>query len=90
MYFMKPKKQFDQQECKELQEKEKIERQQKDGSTSAAVSSPSKRGKNEKSDNNGLLEEELPDGACFRPKVITSDINSDDSAVRPAEVSNLS
>ncbi|XP_063409703.1 uncharacterized protein LOC134692964 isoform X2 [Mytilus trossulus] len=89
MYFVKTKKLFDQQECKELQaKKEKIaERQQKDGTSSAAVSSPTKRGKNEKSDSNGFLEDELPDGACFRPKVIASEVNNDNdvSAVRSAE-----
>lgn len=90
MYFVKTKKLFDQQECKELQtKKEKIaERQQKDGTSTAAVSSPTKRGKNEKSDNNGFLEDELPDGACFRPKVVATEVNNDNdvSAVRSAEV----
>lgn len=89
MYFVKTKKQFDQQECKELQaKKEKIaERQQKDGKSSAAVSSPTKRGKNEKSDSNGFLEDELPDGACFRPKVVETEVNNENdvSAVRSAE-----
>lgn len=87
MYFVKTKKQFEQQEHKELQEKREkyVERQQKDVSSSATVSSPTKKGRSDKTDRNGILEEELPDGACFRPKVFITNINTDESAVRPAE-----
>lgn len=89
MYFVKTKKQFDQQEAKELQEKKDklIEKQQKDVSSPAAAVSPKK--KSDKSDRNEFLDEELPDGACFRPRVVASEIKNDESAVRPAEVRNI-
>ncbi|XP_046558749.1 uncharacterized protein LOC124267805 isoform X2 [Haliotis rubra] len=81
MYLAKAKKQLEQQDAKELQERRDrhVERgYQRSNSTSGIPDRVQKVTE--------LKLDDLPDGACFRPKnVLQGDQKSSDTAVRPAE-----
>ncbi|XP_067658398.1 tensin homolog isoform X1 [Haliotis asinina] len=81
MYLAKAKKQLEQQDAKELQERRDrhVERgYQRSNSTSGIPDRVQKVTE--------LKLDDLPDGACFRPKnVLQGDQKSSETAVRPAE-----
>ena len=80
MYLMKTKKQLEEQEAKELQLKKAkyTERQLTDPGRSAE----SAAGQNVKD----FKLDDLPDGACFRPKNVLSTDGSSETAVKGAQV----
>ncbi|XP_033763686.1 tensin-4-like isoform X1 [Pecten maximus] len=86
MYLMRSKKHLENQDLKELQDKrEKFAERHRDGSSRSSESasvdkSPAKTNKKEE-----FTLEELPDGACFRPKSVLSNVQDAETAVRPAE-----
>jgi hypothetical protein len=59
-------------------------------STPSPKGSPAKRGDGQSSGrrrvSNELGPDDLPDGACFRPKSVQASVQDKDTAVRPAEV----
>lgn len=90
---MRSKKHFENQDLKELQDKREkyAERQSSRDASSSSRSSESASvdkspAKTNKKDEFTL--EELPDGACFRPKTVLPNSEDSETAVRPAEVGN--
>lgn len=90
MYLMKAKKAFDQQDIKELQGKREkyAERQQTRSSLPVTAAEP-KIEKLAGKEGSVLNPEDLPDGACFRPKNLATDSGNNDNAARAAQVSSL-
>ncbi|XP_061198365.1 uncharacterized protein LOC133206410 isoform X2 [Saccostrea echinata] len=92
MYLMRTKKQLEQEENKELLEKRErlLEKQFADvgrtqDSAAAANAGKSPTKKNVQSDPKDLRIEDLPDGACYRPKSVLQSDGKGDTAIKSVE-----
>lgn len=91
---MRTKKQLEQEENKELQEKRErlLEKQFAEVGTDTAAAanagkSPTK--KNVQSNQKEFKIDDLPDGACFRPKSVLQSEGKGETAIKPVEVSYI-
>ncbi|KAL5014807.1 hypothetical protein ScPMuIL_009077 [Solemya velum] len=87
MYLMKAKKHVEKLDKKEIDEKRDRQNEREKTSDQQPNRSPSigsKRSEDGKTDE--FKPDELPDGACFRPRVVLGkDSDDSDTAIRPAE-----
>lgn len=85
MYLMKAKKHVEKLDKKDFDEKRERQIEREKTSDQQSNRSPSKRNEDGKTDE--FKPDELPDGACFRPRVVLGkDSEDSDTAIRAAEV----
>lgn len=96
MYLMRTKKQLEQEENKELQEKRErlLEKQfaevgRAPDTAAAANAGKSPTKKDVQSNQKEFKIDDLPDGACFRPKSVLQSEGKGETAIKPVEVSYI-